>query len=412
MNSSDVILCNQEKIKNLLDLFAKEVKNKKYNKVPYNVWQKISKSNFIKLTFCKSSIAITFNDIDKISLPVKDKSLGEFIKNKFFNESEDKEKVAFDRYETAFELNSDSSIATTAIDSICNIGKTAYTIGNCYADLGTAINSGSLNISYDSDSIYNTVKRIETDLTSLNAILNSETNKIDYENSKKEKKENNMLKGMNLNFGSCNENIRLSAYGMAVKNSAGEWVSYNKNTNEIVNVEIFNIKDGEKYIYKIPVAITDIKIGDTVFHNNIPMFVTDINKGETFEVIDVYAGESKNIIPTKNVFGFNFMIKAINLFECFSSNPTSDQPFGNMLPLFLMSDSANKDFDPMMMFIMMQQQNQNNDFSNIFDNPMMLYMLMKDDKNFNPMVLFALNGLQLKNKNICSHNCKCDCEIE
>ena len=36
---------------------------------------------------------------------------------------------------------------------------------------------------------------------------------------------------MDFNFGPYNSNsIRLSIYGIAIKNKAGKWVSYNKNT--------------------------------------------------------------------------------------------------------------------------------------------------------------------------------------
>lgn len=41
-------------------------------------------------------------------------------------------------------------------------------------------------------------------------------------------------------------------------------VSYNPATKEIINVDILNIADGGKYMYKIPVPIQDVKAGDIV----------------------------------------------------------------------------------------------------------------------------------------------------
>ena len=47
---------------------------------------------------------------------------------------------------------------------------------------------------------------------------------------------------MDFNFGPYNSNsIRLSIYGIAIKNKAGKWVSYNKDTQRLMDVEVLNI---------------------------------------------------------------------------------------------------------------------------------------------------------------------------
>ena len=202
------------------------------------------------------------------------------------------------------------------------------------------------------------------------------------------KKENENMKGFNFDFGPCtNDQVRMSMYGIAVKNAAGTYVSYSHKTKEIIDVDILNF-DGSKYMYKIPVAIKDICLGDVIIHNRKPMFVIDLpEKSNNVVCIDVCAGEQKIVIPTTNMFGFNFITKIVSLFDFMGMNmPTADQPFGNMLPLMMLSGD-NKDIDPMMMMFMMNQGNMN-----FNGNPMMMYFLFKDNKNIDPMMMFALSG--------------------
>jgi hypothetical protein len=73
----------------------------------------------------------------------------------------------------------------------------------------------------------------------------------------------------NFDFGSCeNDNVKMSMYGIAVKNANGTWVSYDAKNGNIIDVDILNFN--AKYLYKMPVAIKDIKAGDVVIHNRVP----------------------------------------------------------------------------------------------------------------------------------------------
>ena len=83
----------------------------------------------------------------------------------------------------------------------------------------------------------------------------------------KEKGDTNMNK-LGLDFGSCkNDNIKLSPYGIAVKNlKIGTWVSYDVKTKKVINVNDF-VFNGS-YLYKMPVALKDIKAGDVVQATN------------------------------------------------------------------------------------------------------------------------------------------------
>ena len=203
------------------------------------------------------------------------------------------------------------------------------------------------------------------------------------------------MKGFNFDFGPCsNDNIRMSMYGLAVQNNAGIWVSYNKGS--IVDVDVFNF-DGRQYMFKMPVAIKDIKVGDIVIHNRVPMFVTS-TEGGSISAVDVRAGEAKTIIPTTNMFGFNFVTKIVSMFDAFTGAPTADQPFGNMLPFIMMGE--NKDIDPMMMFMMMNQGGAGFDMSN----PMMLYFMFgKDGKSSDWMLPMMMMNMQTG-----KHECHCN----
>lgn len=242
---------------------------------------------------------------------------------------------------------------------------------------GTSTNSSWKNSVSTADisgySYTDTIKDLKKQLDELKTEIN------------KKKEEKKDMKGFNFDFGPCNDNVRLSMYGLAVKNIAGEWVSYNPASDEIINVDIFNIADGGKYIYKMPVAISDVQVGDIVVHNKVPMFVTAIGEGgSNFTVIDVRAGESKTIIPTRSPFGFNFMTKVVSLFNMFSNAPAADQPFGNMLP-FIMSEDGN--IDPMVLMFMM------NDKKMDMSNPLMMYMMFAKDKTIDPMMMmFMMNN--------------------
>lgn len=189
----------------------------------------------------------------------------------------------------------------------------------------------------------------------------------------KVKKENgNMVNGLKFDFGPCtNDNVKISMYGLAVRNNAGTWVSYNRTSGEIVDVDIFNF-DGGQFLFKMPVAIKEIKAGDIVIHNKVPVFVTEVNSEGKIFVVDVRAGEEKSIIPTRNMFGFDFITKVVSVLDAVQGAPTPNEPFGNMLPFLMLQDGK---MDKNMALMLMMNQG-NNAFAN---NPMMLYFMMGND---------------------------------
>lgn len=170
----------------------------------------------------------------------------------------------------------------------------------------------------------------------------------------KEREKNMEMKKMfgNLEFGPVN-NYHLSHLGIALQNAAGEIVSYDKQKNEIVNVDLIDF-DAKGMIYAMPCAIKDVHVGDVIRHTNgNAVFVVSTDGG--IHVVDVAAGEKKEILPTKSMFGFNFVTKIVTLIDFSGLSASEDQPFGNLLPLMLLGDrkggSGMKDMLPLMLLM-------------------------------------------------------------
>ena len=204
----------------------------------------------------------------------------------------------------------------------------------------------------------------------------------------KDRKENKEMNNntFNFDFGVLNnDNIHMSPYGIAIKNMDHKWVSYDANSGKVIDVNIFNF-NGSNMFYKIPVAIKDIKVGDVIIHQRVPMYVINDITDNKVIVIDPMAGEEKIVLPTTSPFGFDFVTKIVSIMDMCRDgvNATAETPFGNMLPFLLMNNSE-EEIDPMM-FLMLSQQNNS---SNMFSNPLMLYCLCgkSSDKKLLPLMM-------------------------
>ena len=165
---------------------------------------------------------------------------------------------------------------------------------------------------------------------------------------KKEGKSMDIMK--NFHFGPCGDRAKISPIGIAIKNSNGEWVSYDKEKNEIVNVDLLNFGNSN-FVYMIPVAIKDIAEGDAVIHNKHIMFVKKV-KEDGVTVVDVTDGEYKKILPTKSMFGFDFITKVVSLIDFAGIEASEDNPFGNLLPFLLMGgEGDNSDALPLVLMM-------------------------------------------------------------
>ena len=254
-----------------------------------------------------------------------------------------------------------STLSTTISDyDYCTCTKADYVTPSNFCT-GT-ITTGSATIKIDGDVILNGTLKMNED--------------------KGDKKTMNM--NLNLDFGNCkNDNIRLSPYGIAVRNAKlGTWVSYDPKGKKTIDVNDF-VMDGT-YLYKLPVAVKDVKAGDVVLHNKVPVYVEKVEDGKLL-VIDPVESEERIVLTITNMFGFNFVTKVVSIMDMSGVAPTADSPFGNMLP-FMMASNGN--IDPVMLMLM---SGKTADFTS---NPMMLYFLLdnKGNKNDNLLPLMMMLG--------------------
>ena len=231
---------------------------------------------------------------------------------------------------------------------------------------------------YDLDRANETISKL-CESAALAAPLKNENN------NNKTNKESFTMK-FNFDFGPVNASmVRMSLYGLAVKNKAGTWVSYDAKAGDIMDVDILNF-DGAKFLYKMPVATKDIAIGDVVIHNGIPMFVIAIaTNGAYITAVDPINGERKDIMLPKSPFGFNFATKVVNFLGNLNTGADASNPFGNLGLMLMLND--NKDMGDLLP-LMLMTGNSGLDMSN----PLMLYALMGNDSksgndNLLPMLM-------------------------
>lgn len=290
-------------------------------------------------------------------------------------EALDKVKLATSDYynsvqPTAFASQSENIGSTSSTTSTTvTVGSTSsattiqvgdYNIGSGAAIDGYTITNGPTTSTISlTDNIEDTARKV----------FNEEWNK---------RKENDKMKFGNFDFGPIkdNDNIRMSPYGLAVKNVNGTYQAYDKNSDEIMDVDVFNFK-ADNMFFKMPVAIDAIKVGDVIVFNRRPCFVAGFSEQGDVIAIDISLGEKKTILPTKSPFGFNFITKVMSLFDNMMTAPSNENPLGNMW-MFALLDNDNqsmKDILPMM--LLMNGVNGNTSF-----NPLMFYFMSeKNDKD-------------------------------
>lgn len=383
-------------VQDLLNDFEYEVKQGHYKKMDYKVWRSLNvqRSSPVEIQISKdlnsvdiwpkAEITLTVGGMDYV-FDAWDRSFGEFL-NEFMQIELNGQPFAT--------LSAATSAATNAIKSSCELLNGLTSSYDSYTWSDSTTTSGISNRFYEKQpTVEISEKGLKVKGQYVEEIIDEATgNSIQI---RKEKDNMDLIK--NFDFGSCaNDRVKVSMYGIAVQNAAGTWVSYDPKTGKIVDVDILNF-DG-KYLYKMPVAIKDIASGDVVIHNRKPMFVSKVEDGKIL-AIDPAAGEEKVIMLTTNMFGFDFATKVINLFAGFSGGATADTPFGNMLPLMLMSNGGKSDDVLPLMFFM-------NGGKMDMSNPMMMYFLMKDSKGGNDMLPFLMMSNLYGNK--CT--CGCDCE--
>lgn len=226
---------------------------------------------------------------------------------------------------------------------------------------------------------------------------------------KKEKKTMNKIFG-NVEFGKyTGREIKMSVNGLAYLAENGKYVAYDKSKLTLTDVTDF-VFDMEGLLYLLPVAIKDIQVGDIIKHGGAYVIVKDIAGGNFLEVIEPCTNEVKTIMPLRNIFGFDFYTKVVSLMgEGAFGTIDESNPFGNMLPFFLMMGDKNTNgFDAKTFMLMTMFNGGAMDFNS---NPYLM-MMMFDNKGdmgeLLPMMMFANGGFNFNKKTTCD----CDCEKE
>ena len=271
-------------------------------------------------------------------------------------------------------LNTKDTTASTASSSI-DWGYRTTTASMANPIAGGSIADNTIKISDDGS--YATTISIDSGLTSRLDTMEERINKLETNNDDNVKGKGNNMKMFNFDFGPIKDNdaVRMSPYGLAVKNVNGTYQAYDKKNGEIMDVDIFNFK-ADNMFFKVPVAIDAIEAGDVIIFNRRPCFVFGFSEQGDVIAIDIAMGEKKTILPSKSPFGFNYITKIVSLVDSMFGGeaPSAENPFGNILPFMLMNEdnSSMKDMLPMMMLM-------NGNAGGTMD-PMMLYFMMKTDK--------------------------------
>lgn len=271
-------------------------------------------------------------------------------------------------------LNTKDTTASTASSSIDWGYRT--TTSTDYPITSGSVSENAIKIGIAYDSCNTATISIDDSLINRLDTMEERINKLETNNDDVKGKGNNM-KMFNFDFGPIKDNdaVRMSPYGLAVKNVNGTYQAYDKKNGEIMDVDIFNFK-ADNMFFKVPVAIDAIEAGDVIIFNRRPCFVFGFSEQGDVIAIDIAMGEKKTILPSKSPFGFNYITKIVSLVDNMFGGeaPSAENPFGNILPFMLMNEdnSSMKDMLPMMMLM-------NGNAGGTID-PMMLYFMMKADK--------------------------------
>lgn len=202
----------------------------------------------------------------------------------------------------------------------------------------------------------------------------------DMFNSKEKEKESKMdfSKMLNIDFGKVPHTAELkpSIYGVAVLGFDNRYRAYDKINDKVMDVT--GMTFDTDMLFKIPVAVSQVRVGDVIINASNYVTVTNVHPDGTFTVVDPKASEQKIAIPAKNMFGFDFVTKIMYPFENMVQ-PSDDNPFGlNPMTMMMLSDGADMDMSTILALSMM------NGNSGIMDQNMLIpLMLMGNGKSSN-----------------------------
>ena len=199
-------------------------------------------------------------------------------------------------------------------------------------------------------------------------------------NDKKESKKMNFMK--NFEFGEIkDEAIAVSLSGLAFRNADKDYIVY-KSDGSAVNVSdmIFNVP-----LWKLPTSLAQIKKDDAIVLSNAwgGYGIVQEVKSHSIVVIKVSTQEIAEIVTAKSIFGFDYVTKVVNPLENMSASATETNPFGNLLPLMMMSDDKKSDSSILMAMTMMNGVDTNM-------NTMLPFLMMSKDGGSSKDFLMAM----------------------
>lgn len=182
---------------------------------------------------------------------------------------------------------------------------------------------------------------------------------IDAFNTREKEKESKMdfSKILNIDFGKVPHTAELkpSIYGVAVLGFDNRYRAYDKINDKVMDVT--GMTFDTDMLFKIPVAVSQVRVGDVIINASNYVTVTNVHPDGTFTVVDPKASEQKIAIPAKNMFGFDFVTKIMYPFENMVQ-PSDDNPFGlNPMTMMMLSDGADMDVSTILALSMMNGNN-------------------------------------------------------
>jgi hypothetical protein len=285
-----------------------------------------------------------------------------------------------------------------------DLGAEAKKASKCLSNMAVSINDYSNEPMYSNTSEYECLKAWDNLMTSKSIYALDTASEPDFcsiswpkenpclicKNNKEiminEKEKNTMFENVFKGFEFGKAQVKTSIYGPAFR-CGDSYVSYDKKVENYVDVTEL-LLDIENMNYRMPIAASAVAVGDYILHQHKWVRVLKILKGGRLEVEDMQERQVVTILPLKNVFGFEFYTKLF----CFADNlfgeVNAENPFGNLLPLMLMSkDSKNDNLLPLMFM--------GGGFNggNAQMNPLMMYALMGNKGNDNTLLmLMMMNG--------------------
>lgn len=214
-----------------------------------------------------------------------------------------------------------------------------------------------------------------------------DTSKLAGNNDKK-KEDKNMFENMmkDFKFGPATD-VKFSIYGPAF-NGGDRWLS--RHEGEWVDVSDMLIDVGN-ICYMMPVAKSFIEEGDFILHKGKWARVDCVVEEDNYISVEkINEQEVVQVLPTKNMFGFDYYTQLVCPIESFEGaegfGATTDNPFG-MLPFVMaMKDGKKDNLLPLMMMSGKMDMS----------NPMMLMMLGGDTSNLG--LVMAMMAMEKKNK--------------